>query len=181
MQYVYGFAKVRLGDIADVKIGEFVRKDKQDKNGQYPVYNGGTTFTGHFGDYNMTKNHVIISARGNAGFVNFIKTNYWAGNSCYSLITNNLVLDKYLYYYLKSTEQDLMNKKTEGGIPAVSKSQVLDVVIPLPSLEEQKKIVGILDNFDKLCNDICTGLPSEIEARRKQYEHYRNQLLDFKK
>ena len=52
--------------------------------------------------------------------------------------------------------------------------------IPLPSLEEQERIVAILDRFDTLCNDISAGLPAEIEARQKQYEYYRDKLLTFK-
>ena len=52
--------------------------------------------------------------------------------------------------------------------------------IPLPPLEEQKRIVSILDRFDKLCNDISEGIPAEIEARQKQYEYYRDKLLTFK-
>ena len=51
--------------------------------------------------------------------------------------------------------------------------------IPLPSVEEQKKIVSFLDKIDVLVNDISEGLPAEIEARRKQYEYYRNKLLSF--
>ena len=52
--------------------------------------------------------------------------------------------------------------------------------IPVPSLEEQQKIVDILDKFYALTTDITAGLPAEIEARRKQYEYYRDQLLTFK-
>ena len=51
--------------------------------------------------------------------------------------------------------------------------------VPLYSLEEQRKIVNILERFDKLINDITVGLPAEIELRRKQYEYYRNKLLSF--
>ena len=51
--------------------------------------------------------------------------------------------------------------------------------IPLPPLEEQARIVAILDRFDALCNDLTQGLPAEIEARRKQYEYYRDRLLTF--
>ena len=53
--------------------------------------------------------------------------------------------------------------------------------IPLPPLEEQKRIVEILDRFDKYINDIKEGLPAEIEIRQKQYEYYRDKLLNFKK
>ena len=57
---------------------------------------------------------------------------------------------------------------------------ILSLKIPLPSLEEQQRIVDILDRFDALCNDISAGLPAEIEARQKQYEYYRDKLLNFK-
>lgn len=52
--------------------------------------------------------------------------------------------------------------------------------INVPSLPEQARIVSILDRFDALCNDLSSGLPAEIEARRKQYEYYRDKLLTFK-
>ena len=58
--------------------------------------------------------------------------------------------------------------------------QVNDIIVPLPSLSEQQRIVDILDRFDTLCNDISKGLPAEIAERQKQYEYYRNKLLTFK-
>lgn len=56
---------------------------------------------------------------------------------------------------------------------------LLNYEIPLPPLSEQKRIVGILDRFDKLVNSISEGLPAEIEMRKKQYEYYRDKLLNF--
>ena len=53
-------------------------------------------------------------------------------------------------------------------------------LIPVPPLAEQARIVSILDRFDALCNDLTSGLPAEIEARKKQYEYYRDKLLTFK-
>ena len=63
----------------------------------------------------------------------------------------------------------------------VTPDKLNDIIIPVPPLEEQERIVSILDRFDKLCNDISEGLPAEIEARQKQYEYYRDKLLMFKK
>lgn len=58
--------------------------------------------------------------------------------------------------------------------------EIMNIVIPVPPLEEQERIVAILDRFDTLCNDLTSGLPAEIEARKKQYEYYRDKLLTFK-
>ena len=65
-------------------------------------------------------------------------------------------------------------------MPAITFGQIGSVKIPLPPISEQKRIVTILDKFDALVNDISAGLPAEINARRKQYEYYRDKLLTFK-
>lgn len=89
---------------------------------------------------------------------------------------------KYISYYLRSNVYHTQIKKyvSSGKICAISASGIGKSLIPLPSLEEQKRIVDILDRFDKLCNDISEGLLAEIEARQKQYEYYRDKLLTFK-
>ena len=88
----------------------------------------------------------------------------------------------YLQFFFENTISRLLNSVSRGGaiknVPSVN--ELKKIVIPLPSLEEQQRIVNILDRFDKLCNDITEGLPAEIEARQKQYEYYRDKLLTFK-
>lgn len=61
----------------------------------------------------------------------------------------------------------------------MSVARLEKVLFPIPPLEEQERIVSILDRFDALCNDLTSGLPAEIEARKKQYEYYRDKLLTF--
>ena len=69
----------KLKEVASVSIGEFVHKNKQNPNGVYPVYNGGTSNTGFYDEFNRTANKIIISARGaNAGFVNRVFVDFWA-------------------------------------------------------------------------------------------------------
>lgn len=72
--------------------------------------------------------------------------------------------------------------KTANGVTRfnISKKRMLDVKVPIIPLVEQNRIIVTLDKFEKLTNDISVGLPAEIEARRKQYEYYRNKLLTFK-
>ncbi|EHH5131182.1 restriction endonuclease subunit S, partial [Escherichia coli] len=75
----------------------------------------------------------------------------------------------------------LLSLKKEGGVPAVNKIDLAKLIIPLPSLDEQKRIVSLLDKFDTLTNSITEGLPREIELRQKQYEYYRDLLFSFPK
>jgi type I restriction enzyme S subunit len=169
-----------LREVADVFIGEFVHKNKQSKTGMYPVYNGGTSNTGFFSEYNCTANKIVMSARGaNAGFVNKVLVNYWAGNSCYSIsVKNHNSMNWYfVYYILKQNEFKFINEQQHGGIPAVSKKQVESFSIPIPPLPVQEEIVKILDSFTELEQE----LEQELELRKKQYEYYRDKLLTFKK
>ena len=167
----------KLGDIAKITIGEFVHRDKQDPNAKYPVYNGGTTYTGFYDHYNNTGNKIVISARGYAGFVNRVFDNYWAGNSSYSVnVTDTTVIWDFVYYFLKNEQFNIMSMQQKGGgLAAISKKQVQEFPIPIPSLSEQERIVGILDTFTSAIDN----LKAQIAKRRKQYEFYRDQLLDL--
>ena len=93
------------------------------------------------------------------------------------------LLPKYLYILLCAEKFFNYNMQNVKGakMPRGSKDAIMRYSIPLPPLEEQQRIVDILDRFDTLVNDIKTGLPAEIEARQKQYEYYRDKLLTFKK
>ena len=66
------------------------------------------------------------------------------------------------------------------GNAKLMSNEMAKIKIKLPSLIIQHKIAKILDNFSKIVFDISSGLPAEIEARKKQYEYYRDTLLDFK-
>ncbi len=96
-------------------------------------------------------------------------------------VREDVTLANYLMHYLysASAKNQFEPKISKGSVPHLKVKDLLNVKIPVPSLEEQKRIVSILDRFDKLCNDISEGLPAEIEARRKQYEYYRDKLLSF--
>lgn len=73
--------------------------------------------------------------------------------------------------------------KTANGVTRfnVSKKKMADVTIPIPPIEEQRRIVSILDRFETLTTDLQSGLPAEIAARHRQYEYYRDKLLTFKR
>ncbi|EED3335425.1 restriction endonuclease subunit S [Salmonella enterica subsp. enterica] len=90
---------------------------------------------------------------------------------------------RYLYQVLADDKFFEYNMQHAKGakMPRGSKEDILKYLIPIPSPEEQARIVSILDNFDTLTNSISDGLPREIELRRKQYEYYRDLLFSFPK
>ena len=87
----------------------------------------------------------------------------------------------FLKYVLLGKEfQDKLERAATGGtVKGIKGSKLHQLTIPVPSIEEQARIVSILDRFDALCNDLTSGLPAEIKARKKQYEYYRDKLLTF--
>ena len=91
---------------------------------------------------------------------------------------NKILMDKFLFYFLVKSYPELISKLS--GYNMANLTQVKKIKIPVPSLQTQQKVVDILDKFDTLVNSITEGLPREIELRRKQYEHYRELLLNFK-
>lgn len=90
----------------------------------------------------------------------------------------SIVLNKYLYYFYQTSP---WVASTGGTIARLYNDNISKTKIKVPTVEQQKKIVSILDHFETLCNDMTAGLPAEIEARQKQYEYYRDRLLSFPK
>ena len=90
------------------------------------------------------------------------------------------VIKRYLFLYMSAYLKDyILQNCKKASIPYITLPMLQSFEIPIPEIKEQERIVSILDRFDKLCNDISEGLPAEIEARRKQYEYYRDKLLSF--
>jgi len=89
---------------------------------------------------------------------------------------------KYVSYYLQTNlfRSQIKSFISSGKISSINALGLSKAKIPIPPIEEQERIAGILDKFDALVNDISVGLPAEIAARRKQYEYYREKLLNFK-
>ena len=96
-------------------------------------------------------------------------------------VTDKDILPRYLFHYFTSKyfTDFVESVKTGSTIPHLTQQGLTSLNIPIPSIEEQLRIVRILDRFDVLTNSISEGLPREIELRRKQYEYYREQLLNF--
>lgn len=96
-------------------------------------------------------------------------------------VSDNVDIE-YLYYWLVSRREYMLRlgRKNGSTMPILNKTNFSKIVVNLPELWLQRKISKQISVFDALVNDISSGLPAEIAARRKQYEYYRDQLLTFK-
>ena len=122
---------------------------------------------------------MIARSGANAGLVSYWNEEMFLTDAFSIHPNHSLVNTKFIYYYLKNKQDEIHLMKKGGGVPHVRASDFEIYSVPILPMKEQNRIVSILDKFDALVNDISIGLPAEIEARKKQYEYYRNQLLTF--
>ena len=136
------------------------------------------------GGAKLRKNDVLYCLRGSTGKNGiYDKDEGTVASSLVAIrVDSSKASFKYIYYLLNSKFEIKQRLKAATGAaqPNLSAQNVKNYEFPLPPLSEQQRIVDILDRFDALCNDITSGLPAEIEARKKQYEYYRDKLLTFK-
>ena len=169
-----------IGEFCSTFSGSFVKKTEQDDSYAYPVFNGGSSATGFFNDYNSPENSIAISARGSIGSVNWVKSRFWAGNSCHVVLATDPKLNnRFLYHYLKFHEPSLYALRAVGTIPALNLKPLLTFKIPIPSLSIQVQISAELDTYESIMYGADGSISAELNARRKQYEYYRDKLLTF--
>lgn len=129
----------------------------------------------------ITKPSVLVQSRGKIDVIYYDKP-FTFKNEMWAYTNENIYTVKYLYYTLKNNINRLRDKANSmGSFPQISLYDTEELMILLPPLSVQKYIVTVLDKFDSLVNSISEGLPKEIELRQKQYEFYRDKLLDFPK
>ena len=166
-----------LGGVCSVNKGKQLNKNLLIDDGLYPAYNGGQTYSGRTNDYNVEANTIIVSQGGaSAGFVNFVETKFWANAHCYYILPDETqVKNRFVYHFLKMNQKYLMDFQHGAGIPALKSDKLTKLLIPVPPIKIQEKIVQILDKM----TGYVTELTSELTSRKKQYSYYRDTLLSF--
>ena len=173
---------VRLGDIAEIGTGSS-NTNEELENGKYPFFVRSQEVR-YKNDYEFDETAIITSGDGvGVGKVfHYVEGKYALHQRAYRIcIIDKRVLPKYFFYYMKNAFLSYIKRNAVyASVTSVRKHMLENFPVPVPSLEEQQHIVDILDRFDTLINDPNIGIPAEIEARQKQYEYYRDKLLDFK-
>lgn len=153
-------------------------------SGSFPYYgaNGVQDFVDSYifdGTFLLVGEDGSVIGPDDAPVLNWAEGKIWVNNHAHVLEGKpggvNL---RFLFFYLSTI--DVSRFVTGGTQKKINQSNLNKIPIAIPPLEVQREIVSILDKLDALVNDINYGLPAEIEARRKQYEYYRNKLLTFK-
>lgn len=170
---------LKLGEAAFINKGTYITK-KQVIPGNIPVILGGMEPAYWHSESNHDGEGIVVSRSGaNAGFASYWNEPIFVSDG-FVLVAKPGIDMRFLFHVLKKQQAKLHSMKRGSGVPHInSKMLANNVVIPVPPLEEQQHVVSILDRFDKLTNDLSSGLPAEIEVRRKQYEYYRDRLLSF--
>lgn len=192
----------KLGEVAElIRGGNFQKKDFTEVG--IPCIHYGQIYT-HFGIHTtqtikcvskeiavksrIAKQNDIVMAVTSENVEDVGKCVAWLGNEDIAVSGHTVIIRhnqnaKYLSYFFHTEHFAMQKKKMAHGtkVIEISPDALNKTIIPIPPLSEQQRIVDILDRFDALVNDLSAGLPAEIEARRKQYEYYRDTLLTFKR
>jgi type I restriction enzyme S subunit len=170
-----------LGEVTILQRGKRLVKSQLEETGKYAVYQNAMTPLGYYHECNVKAYTTFVICAGAAGEVGFSDVNCWAADDVTYFITPDFINNRYVYYYLQTQQHKILSQVRRASVPRLSKTVLEKLIIPIPPLKEQLRIVTILDKFDILTTSISEGLPKEIELRKKQYEYYRDLLLTFKK
>jgi type I restriction enzyme S subunit len=166
----------KLGEVCEIGTGSNNREDACD-NGCYPFYVRSQEVL-KIDLYSYDEEAILIPGEGGiCDIFHYVNGKYGLHQRTYRVhpVTDD-VKGRYIYYYLFANFKTYINAKSYKSTAAsIRKPMLLDFPIPIPSLEEQNRIVGILDTFTSAIDN----LKEQIARRRKQYEYYRDQLLDL--
>lgn len=157
-----------LKSIASIDKGQQINGLSLAKTGKYYYLNGGITPSGYVDDYNTSENTIAISEGGNScGFVSYNAQKFWSGGHCYTLkIKNTQCRSKFLFFYLKYREKNIMQLRVGSGLPNIQKKSLENFVVPLPTFEKQCYIECILESITAK-KEIETALLGQFQSQKK--------------
>ena len=175
LEYMRELIEVKLETIVKIKNGKDWKKlDK----GNIPVYGSGGNMDIYVDKYSYNKPSVLIPRKGSIENVFYLEEPFWNVDTIfYTEIDESKIIPRYLYYFISNYDIKLLS--TDSTRPSLTQEALNRIVVQLPPLSLQNKIVEILDKFQAILSESKGLLPKEIEERQKQYEYYREKLLTF--
>lgn len=162
----------KLGEVCSFSRGKTITA-KDAIEGAIPVIAGGQTPSYYHNEANRTGESITVAGSGAyAGFVAYWNQPIFVSDA-FTVNPSSLLLHKYVFQWLKMNQQKIFDTQKGAGVPHVHGKDIAGFLIPIPSLSEQARIVGILDTFTAAIEN----LKQQISERRKQYEYYRDKLL----
>ena len=172
---------VPLEEIADIGTGSSNTNEGLEK-GLYPFFvRSQEPLRKNEYEYDET---AIITAGDGVGVgkvFHYVEGKYALHQRAYRIhIKTPEVLPRYYFHYMRSAFLPYIQKSMfQGSVASIRRPMLNAFPVPVPRLDVQERLINVLDNFESICSDLNIGLPAEIEARRKQYEYYRDLLLTF--
>ena len=175
------FEWLTLGDTCVITTGK-LNANAMKIDGEYPFFTCSDTVS-RIDVWAFDCEALLVAGNGNIGETKHYVGKFNAYQRTYVLHSfSSSIMVRFLYHVLRHGLKAYVKQYSKDGtLPYITLPVLSNYSIPLPPLAEQERIVKILDRFDKLCNDLTSGLPAEIAARKKQYEYYRDKLLSFKR
>lgn len=177
---------IEVGELVAPQRGRRLVKSQLEEVGSYAVYQNSMKPLGYYHESNAQAGATFVIVAGAAGEIGFSDVAFWAADDVYFFPEENTVNNKYLYHFLLMKQHEISSQVRRASVPRLSIAAVEKLEIPIPSpdnpkksLEIQTEIVRILDAFTELNAKLTTELTAELNARKKQYNYYRDQLLSF--
>ena len=175
LEYMRELIEVKLETIVKIKNGKDWKKLGK---GNIPVYGSGGNMDIYVDKYSYNKPSVLIPRKGSIENVFYLEEPFWNVDTIfYTEIDESKIIPRYLYYFISN--YDIKSLSTDSTRPSLTQEALNRIVVQLPPLSLQNKIVEILDKFQAMLSETKGLLPKEIEERQKQYEYYREKLLTF--
>ena len=164
-----------LSELVDIVKGKQVNADTLSEEGDYYVMNGGVAPSGYYSEYNVPAGSISISEGGNScGYVQFNEKPFWSGGHCYSLRAKSDIVDyKYLYYFLKAKQSDVMALRIGSGLPNIQKKDIEKFTVSFPSMVQQLRYVNVLDAVSEQLD----AEKSILVLYHKQKEHLLSEMF----
>ena len=166
----------RLGEICTITRGKRLTKSQLSETAKYKVYHGGIDPIGYYKECNRKADTVmVINVGASAGTIGYSNEDFWSSDGCFCLSHTDIALSRFLYYSLLEVGYIIESRVRHAGIPTLDSKVLEELMINIPSKQKQNTIINSLKEFESSIS----ALSSALEASKRRYEYYRDEMMNF--